>query len=96
MLGKERPEGRDDWVKVINFIAWNVEYSTCLPVCQSIASSHNAPLTTAEIEEIVDYQTYNRAARELAAQEKTAGLLSEQAIRDVNEFFGDGFTGWGG
>jgi hypothetical protein len=39
----------------------------------------------------VDFQTYDRAARELASQERTAGLLSDVAIRDVNEFFGGRF-----
>ncbi len=91
MLGKERPEGREDWVKVMNFVAWNVDYRTCLQVCHAIARLNNVPLREREIEEIVDFQTYDRAARELASQERTAGLLSDVAIRDVNEFFGGRF-----
>ena len=91
MLGKECPEGREDWVKVMNFIAWNVDFRTCLQVCHAIARLNNVPLKEREIEEIVDFQTYDRAARELAAQERTAALLSDAAIRDVKEFFGGRF-----
>jgi hypothetical protein len=88
MLGKEQPDGREDWIKVMNFIAWNVDFRTCLQVCHAIARLNNVPLREREIEEIVDFQTYDRAARELAMQERTAALLSEAAIRDVNDFFG--------
>ena len=91
MLGKPHPEGRDDWVKVMNFVAWNVDFRTCLEVCYAIARLNNVPLRQREIEEIVDFQTYDRAARELASQEQSAALLSEAAIRDVNEFFGGRF-----
>ncbi|RPH35081.1 hypothetical protein EHM92_06830 [bacterium] len=91
MLAKDRPEGREDWVKVINFIAWNVDFRSCLQVCYTIARLNNVPLRQREIEEIVDFQTYDRAARELALQERTAALLSDAAIRDVNEFFGGRF-----
>src|SRR5512140_107745 len=87
MLGKERPEGREDWMKVMNFIAWNVDFRTCLQVCHAIARLNNVPLKEKEIEAIVDFQTYDRAARELAMQERTAALLSDAAIRDVKEFF---------
>lgn len=91
MLGKDHPEGREDWVKVMNFIAWNVDFRTCLQVCHAIARLNNVPLKVKEIEEIVDFQTYDRAARELATQERTAALLSDAAIRDVKEFFGGRF-----
>lgn len=91
MLSKEQPEGREDWVKVMNFIAWNVDFRTCLQVCHAIARLNNVPLKVREIEEIVDFQTYDRAARELAMQERTAALLSDSAIRDVKEFFGGRF-----
>jgi hypothetical protein len=91
MLAKDHPEGRSDWVKVMNFIAWNVDFRTCREVCYAIARLHNVPLRQREVEEIVDFQTYDRAARELALQEKTSSLLSDAAIRDVNEFFGERF-----
>ncbi len=91
MLGKDRPDGREDWVRVMNFIAWNVHFRTCLQVCYAIARLNNVPLKSKEIEEIVDFQTYDRAARELAMQERTAALLSDAAIRDVKEFFGGRF-----
>lgn len=91
MLGKDHPAGREDWVKAMNFIAWNIDFRTCLQVCSSIARLYNVPLKEKEIEEIVDFQTYDRAARELASQEQTAALLSDAAIRDVNEFFGGRF-----
>jgi len=91
MLRREYPEGRDDWVKVMNFIAWNVDVRSCLQVCYAIAQMNNVPLKQREIEEIVDFQTYDRAARELASQERTAVLLSDAAIRDVTEFFGGRF-----
>ena len=91
MLGKDQPEGREDWVKVMNFVAWNVDFRTCLQVCHAIARLNNVPLKEREIEEIVDFQTYDRAARQLASQEKTAALLSDAAIRDVHEFFGGRF-----
>ncbi len=91
MLGKDHPEGREDWVKVMNFIAWNVDFRTCLQVCHAIARLNHVPLKSKEIEEIVDFQTYDRAARELAMQERTAALLSDAAIRDVKEFFGGRF-----
>jgi hypothetical protein len=88
MLGKEHPEGREDWMKVMNFVAWNVDFRTCLQVCHAIARLNNVPLKDKEIEAIVDFQTYDRAARELAMQERAAALLSDAAIRDVKEFFG--------
>ncbi len=91
MLAKDAPEGREDWVKVMNFIAWNVDFRTCLQVCHAIARLNNVPLKEREIEEIVDFQTYDRAARELAAQEKAAAFLSEATIRDVKDFFGGRF-----
>jgi hypothetical protein len=91
MLAKDRPEGRDDWVKVVNFIAWNVDFRTCREVCYAIARLNRIPLRDREIEEIVDFQTYDRAARELASQEQSAALLSDAAIRDVKEFFGGRF-----
>jgi hypothetical protein len=91
MLAKEQPEGREDWMKVMNFIAWNVDFRSCLQVCHAIARLNNVPLKEKEIEEIVDFQTYDRAARELAMQERTAALLSDAAIRDVKEFFGGRF-----
>jgi hypothetical protein len=89
MLGKQRPRGRDDWVKVMNFVAWNVDFRNCLEVCCEIARLYNAPLKRKEIQDIVDFQTYDRAARELALQEKAAMLLSDAAIREVNEFMGE-------
>lgn len=88
MLGKDAPQGREDWVRVMNFIAWNVDFRTCLQVCHAIARLNNVPLKEREIEEIVDFQTYDRAARELAAQEQAAALLSDATIHDVKEFFG--------
>jgi hypothetical protein len=91
MLGKDQPQGREDWVKVMNFIAWNVDFRTCLQVCHAIARLNNIPLKDREIEEIVDFQTYDRAARELAMQERTAAFLSDATIREVNEFFGGRF-----
>lgn len=91
MLGKPHPEGREDWMKVMNFIAWNVDFRTCLQVCHAIARLNNVPMKEREIEEIVDFQTYDRAARELALQERTAALLSDAAIRDVKDFFGGRF-----
>jgi len=91
MLGKDIPEGREDWVKVMNFIAWNVDFRTCLQVCHAIVRLNNVPLKEKEIQEIVDFQTYDRAARELAMQERNAAFLSDAAIRDVKEFFGGRF-----
>jgi hypothetical protein len=91
MLGKEHPEGRDDWVKVMNFVAWNVDFRTCLQVCYEIVQLNNVPLGKEEVQDIVDFQTYDRAARELSVREKTVALLSDGAIREVNEFFNDGF-----
>ncbi len=91
MLRKQKPEGREDWVKVMNFVAWNVDFRSCLQVCQAIARLNDIPLSGREIEEIVHFQTYDRAARELASQEQSAALLSDAAIRDVNDFFGGRF-----
>ena len=91
MLRKQEPEGREDWVKVMNFVAWNVDFRSCLQVCQAIARLNDIPLNESEIEEIVHFQTYDRAARELASQEQSAALLSDAAIRDVNDFFGGRF-----
>jgi hypothetical protein len=88
MLGKDHPDGRDDWMKVINFVAWNVDFRTSLHVCHTIARLNKVPLREEEIEEIVDFQTYGRAARELASQERTAAFLSDTAIRNVDEYFG--------
>jgi hypothetical protein len=96
MLSKEHPKGRNDWVKVMNFIAWNIDFRDCLQVCLEIARLHKVPLRETEIKDIVDFQTYDRAARELASKEKTAALLSDAAIRAVEEFFGDGFKEQGG
>jgi hypothetical protein len=91
MLGKDHPEGREDWGRVMNFIAWNVDFRTCLQVCYSIMRLNDVPLEEREVEAIVDFQTYDRAARELAMQERTAALLSDTAIRHVDEFFGEQF-----
>ena len=91
MLGKDHPQEREDWVKVMNFIAWNVDFRTCLQVCHAIVRLNNVPLKEREIEEIVDFQTYDRAARELATREQNAAYLSDAAIRGVNEFFGGRF-----
>lgn len=91
MLGKDHPQEREDWVKVMNFIAWNVDFRTCLQVCHAIVRLNNVPLKEREIEEIVDFQTYDRAARELGMREQNAAILSDAAIRGVNEFFGGRF-----
>jgi hypothetical protein len=93
MLGKDLPEGREDWVKVMNCIAWNVAFPGCLQVCYEIARLNNVPLKEEEIKEIAEFQTYDKAARELAGKEKTGTLLSDAAIRLVDEFLADGFNG---
>jgi hypothetical protein len=93
MLGKDAPDGRPDWVKVMNFIAWNVEFPGCLDVCYSIAREYKVPLKEDEIKEIVDFQTYDKAVRALAYQEKRTTMLSDSAIRNADEFFGDDFPG---
>ena len=92
MLGKDHPKGRAEWVKVMNFIAWNVDFPACLEVCLEIARLNKVPLRQQEIKDIVEFQTYDRAARELALKEKTAALLSDAAIRAVEEFFGNGHS----
>jgi hypothetical protein len=91
MLGKNHPHGREEWAKVINFIAWNVDFRTCLHVCSSIARSNEAPLTQKEIEDIVDFQTYRRAAHELIRQEQLAWALGDRAIRLADDYLADGF-----
>jgi hypothetical protein len=91
MLGKESPKGRREWMKVINFIAWNVEFPGCLDVCYSIAREYKVPLKEDEIKEIVDFQTYDKAVRALAYQEKRTTMLSDSAIRNADKFFGDDF-----
>jgi hypothetical protein len=91
MVGKDHPKERGEWVKVMNFIAWNVDFRCCREVCRTIARLNKAPLRRREIEEIVDFQVYNRSARELALQAKRSVLLSNETIREVDEFFRDGF-----
>jgi hypothetical protein len=80
MLGKEQPEGRQEWMKVMNFIAWNVDFRSCMQICSDIARSNHVPLRQREINEIVDFQTYNRATRDLASREQTATHKSEIAV----------------
>ncbi len=74
----------------MNFVAWNVDFPSCLHVCFAIAQANNVPLRQEEIKEIVDFQAYERATRELTSQERSAALLSDAAIRDVDEFLHDG------
>ena len=65
MLGKPMPETRHDWVAVMNFLAWNLEFEQCPQACRAIARHFKAPLTENEVDTIVDFQTYDRAMREL-------------------------------
>jgi hypothetical protein len=65
MLGKPMPDTRSDWVAVMNYLAWNLEYEHCPQACRAIARHFKAPLTEKEVDTIVDFQTYDRAMREL-------------------------------
>ena len=85
MLGKEQPEGREDWAKVMNFVAWNVDFRICREVCYAIARLNNAPLRRREIDEIVDFQAYDRAARDLASREQAAAQRSQAAEHEADE-----------
>ncbi len=91
MLRKEHPEGRADWVKVMNFVAWNSSFFNCEEICLAIVRRNDVPLSEREIREIADFQTYEKATRQLQVQEKAVAMLGDEAMRTVDEFFGDGF-----
>jgi hypothetical protein len=86
MLGKEQPESREEWAKIMNFVAWNMDFPDCLHACFAIARSNNVPLLQEEIKEIVDFQAYNRSTRQLTVRQNRAALLGDKAIQEADEY----------
>ena len=88
MLGKESPDGRQDWMKVMNFVAWNLDFPACLHICHEIVRLHNVPLKEEEIKDIVDFQAYHRETKHLSRRERIAELLGDAAIHDADVYMG--------
>jgi len=60
MLGGKWPEGEDDWVCVLNCIAYNQTPETALPVTNLIAHIYGAPVQEGLVEAIVLAQQISR------------------------------------
>jgi hypothetical protein len=60
MLDGRRPEGHDDWILVMNFVAFNVDAAAADPACQLVAKIYSAPVSEAEVSEIVAFQLERR------------------------------------
>jgi hypothetical protein len=56
MLDGREPESREDWVRIMNFLAFNVHPVAAVPTCRLMAKMYDMPLSEQEIEKIVAFQ----------------------------------------
>lgn len=61
MLEGRDPESRDDWIRVMNFMALNVHKDVAKPACRLLAMIYSMPLTEAEVDKIVDHQQQQKS-----------------------------------
>lgn len=60
MLNGQEPKSHVDWVKVINFVAFNMDAILASSICRVMKTLYDIPLTDDEIEEIVEFQNERR------------------------------------
>lgn len=60
MLGGKKPETREDWAQIINFVAYNIDSEVAHLCCHVFGSIYDCPLTEKEIAAIVDFQVKNK------------------------------------
>lgn len=60
MLDGRTPQSRDDWMLVINFVAFNVPEEMAMPSCLLLAVLFEMPVTEEDVEEIVQFQLARR------------------------------------
>jgi hypothetical protein len=60
MLDGRRPETRDEWVEVANFIAYNLPVEICDVATMFVLAIFQCPLEDDEVAEIVAYQMISR------------------------------------
>lgn len=68
-LGRKEPQSRDDWIRIINFIAFNSAPTFELSICRLFKILYGIPLEDTTISEIVDFQV--KLKNDLKHQEKT-------------------------
>lgn len=56
MLGGKEPISREDWYKVMNFVAVNVHESCAVECCKLIGVLYDIPMTGDEIQSVVEFQ----------------------------------------
>jgi hypothetical protein len=60
MLDGREPNSREDWCKIVNFIAFNVDPKCALLAVPFICKLYDIPLDEDDIKEIVIYQVAAR------------------------------------
>ena len=61
MLDGREPETYQDWVKVMNFFACNVDADCAQVACSLLAKLYSMPIVDSDIEAIVNFQLAQRA-----------------------------------
>jgi hypothetical protein len=60
MLDGREPASIDDWARVMNYCAFNVQSEVASSACKLIARIYNMPLTDDLVENIVQFQLARR------------------------------------
>jgi len=60
MLNGQEPQSHVDWVKIINFVAFNMDASLADSICKVMKTLYDIPLTDEEISDIVEFQSERR------------------------------------
>lgn len=60
MLNGREPASNDDWAKVVNFIAFNMDAALADTICKVMKSLYDIPLSDDEISDIVEFQNRGR------------------------------------
>jgi len=61
VLNGTDPKSKEDWQRVMNFMAFNVHESVALSACRLLASIYDMPLTESEVKQIVEFQLKSKS-----------------------------------
>jgi hypothetical protein len=78
MLDGRKPESEDDWIRVVNGIAFNVEASVAGAACQLMRKIYDMPLSEENVDAIVAFQLLERAKRPGATDCEHPGVFATE------------------
>jgi len=61
MLDGNDPQTQDDWVVIVNFMAYNIDPVAALPTMKIIKMLYDIPLSDEYIDNIVEYQIKSKS-----------------------------------